>query len=175
MNNIVLIGFMGSGKTSFGHWLMENVGLDFADTDEYIEQQQRRKIKDIFATDGEAYFRELETKTLEYFTQGRCDMVLSVGGGVPVREVNRELMRQVGVVVYLRASVDTLVSRLRGDDTRPLLADSNPEERIRKLMAERKEMYLDAADIIIDTDGKSFETIYGELENKLIEWRDTHQ
>lgn len=175
MNNIVLIGFMGSGKTSFGHWLMENVGLDFADTDEYIEQQQQRRIKDIFATDGEEFFRNLETEALEHFTQGRCDMVLSVGGGVPVREINRKLMREVGVVVYLRARVETLVSRLSGDNTRPLLAAANPEERIRELMEARSEMYLDAADIIIDTDGKSFNTVYGELENKLIEWRDTHQ
>lgn len=169
MNNIVLIGFMGSGKTTLGQWMSQVVNLAFVDTDEYIEKKTQRRIKDIFAEEGENYFRDLETHVLRELS-GRKDTVISVGGGLPVREINRALMRELGMVVYLRASKETLIKRLSGDTTRPLLAGDNLEDKIDKLMAARKEIYLDAADIIIDTDDKSLEEIYNELENKAIEF-----
>lgn len=171
MNNIILIGFMGSGKTTMGHWIMENVHMDFVDTDQYIEQQQRRKISEIFADEGEEYFRDLETKVLQELTK-RHDTVISVGGGLPVRACNRRLMREIGVVIYLRTGRQALIKRLQTDTTRPLLAGGDLEGKIDSLMAARKDLYMDAADIVIDTDDKSCDKIYNEIENKILEYKD---
>lgn len=143
--------------------------MSFVDTDEYIEKKTRKKISNIFADEGEGYFRDLETSVLGELMD-RADTVISVGGGLPVRQENRRLMRELGTVVYLRAAKETLLKRLSGDTTRPLLAGDNLEERIDKLMAARKEIYLDAADVIIDTDGKTLEEIYNEIEDKVIEF-----
>lgn len=168
MNNIVLIGFMGSGKTTLGQWMSQMVHMDFIDTDEYIEKKTGKKISDIFANEGEEYFRSLETQALSDL-MGRRETVISVGGGLPVRECNRKLMRKLGVVVYLRADKDTLIERLQGDTTRPLLAGDNLGHKIDMLMEARKDIYLDAADVVIDTDGRSLEEIYNELEDKIVE------
>ncbi|MGN0480021.1 MAG: shikimate kinase [Lachnospiraceae bacterium] len=169
MNNIVLIGFMGSGKTTLGQWMSRIVNMNFVDTDDYIEKKSGRKINDIFAGQGEECFRDMETEALKELG-GKRETVISVGGGLPVRECNRKLMRELGVVVYLRASRETLIERLQGDTTRPLLAGDNLSHKIDMLMAARKDIYLEAADIIIDTDGKSVEEIYNELEDKLVEY-----
>ena len=115
-NNIILIGFMGSGKTTFGKWIAANKKMEFVDTDELIEKENGITISDIFASKGEVYFRNLETdmlnKLLERDTQ---NCVISVGGGLPVKEENRELLSQLGTVVYLWADADELVKRLSGD------------------------------------------------------------
>ena len=115
-NNIILIGFMGSGKTTFGKWIAANKKMEFVDTDELIEKENGITISDIFASKGEVYFRNLETemlnKLLERDTQ---NCVISVGGGLPVKEENRELLSQLGTVVYLWADADELVKRLIQD------------------------------------------------------------
>ena len=109
-NNIILIGFMGSGKTTFGKWIAANKKMEFVDTDELIEKENGITISDIFASKGEVYFRNLETdmlnKLLERDTQ---NCVISVGGGLPVKEENRALLSQLGTVVYLWADADELV------------------------------------------------------------------
>lgn len=162
MNNesIVLIGFMGSGKTTLGKWIAREHGYTFLDTDDMIEEEQQRSINDIFAKEGEEYFRDLETDMIRSLADGDDKVVISVGGGLPVREVNRELMRHVGKVVYLRTTVDELEKRLKGDTKRPLLAGGNVREKIISLMDKREALYLDAADIVVDTTGKRFEQIY---------------
>lgn len=162
MNNesIVLIGFMGSGKTTFGKWIAREHGYTFLDTDDMIEEEQQRSINDIFAKEGEEYFRDLETDMIRSLADRDDKVVISVGGGLPVREVNRELMRHVGKVVYLRTTVDELEKRLKGDTKRPLLAGGNVREKIISLMDKREALYLDAADIVVDTTGKRFEQIY---------------
>lgn len=162
MNNesIVLIGFMGSGKTTFGKWIAREHGYTFLDTDDMIEEGQQRSINDIFAKEGEEYFRDLETDMIKSLADRNDKVVISVGGGLPVREVNRELMRHVGKVVYLRTTVDELEKRLKGDMKRPLLAGGNVREKIISLMDKREALYLDAADIVVDTTGKRFEQIY---------------
>ena len=98
MNNesIVLIGFMGSGKTTLGKWIAREHGYTFLDTDDMIEEEQQRSINDIFAKEGEEYFRDLETDMIRSLADRDDKVVISVGGGLPVREVNRELMRHVG-------------------------------------------------------------------------------
>lgn len=162
MNNesIVLIGFMGSGKTTLGKWIAMEHGYTFLDTDDMIEEEQQRSINDIFAKEGEEYFRDLETDMIRSLADRDDKVVISVGGGLPVREVNRELMRHVGKVVYLRTTVDELEKRLKGDTKRPLLAGGNVREKIISLMDKREALYLDAADIVVDTTGKRFEQIY---------------
>lgn len=163
-NNYVLIGFMGSGKTSFGKWLCKKTGRKFIDTDEEIVREQQRSINDIFATDGEEYFRKLETELLkELIFSENC--VISMGGGTPVSENNRPLLKELGQVIYLRTSVDTLCERLKKDTTRPLLAGGDIREKITGLMGKRESIYEARADLIIDTDKKKFEEMYEEIKN----------
>lgn len=167
-NNIILIGFMGSGKTTFGKWIAANKKMEFVDTDELIEKENGITISDIFASKGEVYFRNLETdmlnKLLERDTQ---NCVISVGGGLPVKEENRALLSQLGTVVYLWADADELVKRLSGDNTRPLLAGGNLKERINTLMDARKEIYDSVSDIKIDTKDIAFNDMFSQMEEFL--------
>lgn len=154
---------MGSGKTTFGKWISRNYGYDFYDTDEYIEKEHKTTINEIFAKSGEQAFRDMETETIKKYAETLNKCVISVGGGLPLREVNRALLKKTGVVVYLRASEEELCRRLRKDTTRPLLKGGNISEKIHKLMSEREDIYKEAADIEIITEGKSFEDMYKEI------------
>ena len=150
---IFLIGFMASGKTTVGKLLAKMCGAAYIDTDEEIVKLEGRSIPDIFASDGEAYFRNLETKVLYSLKEEKDSLrVVSVGGGLPVREENRRIMKETGKTVYLTASVETLKGRLEGKSGRPMLDNANLEERIRYLMDQREALYLDAADTCIATD-----------------------
>jgi len=165
--NIILIGFMGSGKTTFGQWISKSYSMDFLDTDEYIERKSGRIIKDIFAESGEEVFRDMETDTVKELGNTTKKTIISVGGGLPVRQVNRELLRNLGCVVYLQTSEDELVKRLQSDTTRPLLAGGDLRDKIKSLMAAREALYLDAADVVLDTDGKTFEQMYSIIMNSI--------
>ena len=129
--NIVLIGFMGSGKTTLGLKLSYLLRMPVEDTDKMIERQEGRSISEIFADDGEAYFRELETEILRKCGSRKYEYILSVGGGTPVNLVNRPLLHQCGTVVYLRVSPEVVYERLKNDTTRPLLQCEDPLGRIR--------------------------------------------
>lgn len=166
LDNIILIGFMGSGKTTFGKWIARNKGYKLCDTDQYIEMQQKRSIKEIFAADGEEAFRDMETEAVKEMCTKLSHTVISVGGGLPLREENRKLLRQLGTVVYLRTSEALLIQRLQNDKDRPLLAGGNLKKKIRSLMTSREELYLNAADIVIDTDRMSFEEMYSKIKQK---------
>ena len=136
--NIVLIGFMGSGTSTIGIKLSYRLRRVVEDTDKLIVRKTGRNISDIFAKEGESYFRELETEVLRSLCE-TCDpkhspKSISVGGGTPVREENRELLKQLGTVVYLRIRPETVYNRLKRDTTRPLLQGDNPREKIRILM-----------------------------------------
>ena len=163
-NNIILIGFMGSGKTTFGKWIANKYGMKFCDTDEYIENTEQRTINDIFAKDGEEFFRNLETATIEKLCGELENAVISVGGGLPVRKINRELLKKLGLVVYLNTSTDDLVKRLSKDTKRPLLKGADIRTRITTLMEQREDLYKEASDIIIETDGHSFEDMYALIK-----------
>lgn len=167
MKNIILIGFMGCGKTSVGKRLAEAGDMDFLDTDELIEGKQQKSITDIFAQDGEAAFRVMETECLkDLLNREGKEFVLSVGGGLPVREENRKLLSKLGHVFYLKVSPDVVYKRLRGDRTRPLLQGVNPRGRIVDLMSARKHFYEAAADSIIEADDKEFADIIEEIKEK---------
>ena len=162
--NILLIGFMGSGKTSVGGELARIMQKAFVDTDERIEQRMQRTISEIFSEEGEAAFRDYETQELRRLLKEEPGMILSVGGGMPVRKENRELMRQLGTVVYLQAQTDTLLERLQGDDTRPLLQGVDLRERILQLTAQREDCYRQTAHVCLPTDELTIEEAAREIE-----------
>ncbi len=167
MGNVILIGFMGCGKSSVAVKLSYRLKQAMTDTDKWIEKKQGKKITEIFAQDGEEAFRRMETEALQYLKKTAKNQIISVGGGVPVRAENRALMKEIGKVVYLRATPETLYERVKEDGARPLLQCENPAERIRRLLEERKDAYEEAADIVIDVDGKNFGQILYEIERAL--------
>lgn len=167
MSNIILIGFMGCGKSSIGRFMARN-GYRLVDTDSVIEKDAGRTIKEIFADEGEEYFRRKETDILMELIQREDDnLVVAVGGGLPMHARNRALIHKLGVVVYLRAKVDTLAWRLRNDTVRPLLQTGNPRQKIAELMEKRSSTYEGTADVIIDTDGCSYEKVYSMIKEKI--------
>lgn len=157
--NLVLIGFMGSGKTSIGLKLSYRMRMPVEDTDKLIERWEGRSINEIFADDGEEYFRQLETELLEELRVKSRGKIFSVGGGTPVRPENRTLLKQLGTVIYLRVQPETVYERLKNDTSRPLLQCDEPLQRIRELLDYRKEAYEACADIVIDVDDMDMESI----------------
>lgn len=163
MKNIVLIGFMGTGKTSIAHALSREYGYTVVDTDERIEQKQGMTIREIFDMRGEEAFRSIETALIRDELTKMKDTVISCGGGMPLRPENRALLKQAGTVIWLQTSVPELMERLKGDTTRPLLACDDPEARVRALLTGRTPLYAAAADMIVCTDGKSPSAIAREI------------
>lgn len=151
--SVVLIGFMGSGKSTMGVRLSYQLKCALEDTDKLIERQEKITISEIFEQQGEDAFRQMETELLRELCEINGQRIYSVGGGTPVRAVNRPLLKRLGTVVYLRACPETIYERLRGDTTRPLLQGEDSLGRIRSLMAEREGAYAEAADVIVDVDG----------------------
>ena len=162
--NIILEGFMGSGKSTVSELLSDKLELELIDTDEAIEEAEGRKIPEIFEQDGEEAFRDMETGLMEMvISEHMRETVISLGGGLPIREKNRELLKRAGKVVYLRTSPETVYDRLKGDETRPLLKSEDPLARIKELQDERGKIYEEAADIIVDTDGKTPAEVANEI------------
>lgn len=167
MKNIVFIGFMGSGKTTIGRALAKEIYYEFIDTDQWISDKMNLTVGEIFASKGEEYFRQLETSTVKLFSNELENTVLSTGGGLSIRQENASYLKEIGTVVYLKASKNTILGRLNPNIERPLLAGPNPEERIEELLKQRNPIYEEVADLIIDTDDKSVETIVKELKERL--------
>lgn len=165
--NLVLTGFMGSGKTSVGLKLSYRLRMTVEDTDKLIERREGRSISEIFAEQGEEHFRKLETALLTELTEQKYLRIYSVGGGTPVREENRGLLKKLGTVIYLRVRPETVYERLRGDTTRPLLQCDNPLEKIRELLESRREAYEDCADLIIDVDELAIEDILNKIVKEI--------
>lgn len=162
-DNIVLIGFMGSGKTTVGLKLSYKLRMPVEDTDKLIERRQGISISEIFAKEGEEAFRRMETELLEEIGNQEYQRIFSVGGGTPVRQENRALLKRCGLVVYLRARPETLYERLQGDTTRPLLQCENPLARIRELLGERQAAYAECADVTVDVDDISIEEVLEQI------------
>lgn len=162
-DNVILIGFMGSGKSTTGISLSYRLQCPLSDTDKMIERREKKSIAEIFAEQGEAYFREKETELLQDLKSKKTRQIFSVGGGTPLRPQNRELLRELGTVVWLKVSAESVYERLRGDTTRPLLQGEDPMKKIRALLKEREELYAEAADIAVETDGKKTAQIVDEI------------
>ncbi|MBP3544460.1 MAG: shikimate kinase [Lachnospiraceae bacterium] len=164
MKPIILIGYMGAGKSTVGKLLARQQKLSFYDTDAMIEMEQNCTISEIFAKEGEQTFRDMETALIRrLIDEGMSDAVLSVGGGLPVREENRELLKELGTVVYLMADKETVVKRVQGSNNRPLLLGENLDEKVEHMLAERDPVYRVAADVLIDTNGKPVEYLAKEI------------
>lgn len=154
---------MGCGKSTIGKKLSAILNLKFLDTDAWIEGRQGMTISEIFATKGELFFRDLETEVLQELLEKKETMVISVGGGLPVREENRRLLQQLGQVIYLKAMPETIYNRVKGDTSRPLLQTENPMEKIREMLGQREEKYQAAANRTLIVDGKDISEIVNEV------------
>lgn len=165
MGHLILVGFMGCGKSKLGKRLAHQMRMPFMDTDKQIELEQDTSISRIFAEHGEEYFRMLETNALKALLWEREDHVVSTGGGIVVREENREFIRMLGTVIYLKVSPMTVYERLQKDNSRPLLQGGNQFEKITRMMNQRKHLYEMTADYVIEVDGKSLEELIAEVRN----------
>jgi len=163
MKHIVLIGFMGAGKTSVGKSLAHELEIPFVDMDDEIVKKAGMSITEIFAEYGEPYFREIETNVLEELLDLKERHVISAGGGVPMQEVNWPLLRQAGVVIYLKADTQVLVKRLQGDTARPMLHGGDLREKIMTLQAGRVPVYEKVCDFQVVTDEKPLAEIVNEV------------
>ena len=163
--NIILIGFMGAGKTSLGKAVARSLQIPFLDTDRLITDKTGMAISDIFAQYGEEWFRDLETEVLKDLQSMDGAYVLSVGGGLPLRPQNRELLRQLGCVVYLRTGSGTLEKRLMKDTSRPLLqsGEGTLREKIDRILSVRDPIYMEAADRVIVNDGFAFRAVVEQI------------
>ncbi len=164
-DNLILTGFMGSGKTTVGIRLSYQMKRPLIDTDKWIEQKQKMSVSEIFATCGEEAFRRMETQCLKYLIETVRHQIISVGGGLPMRQENQGLLRELGKVVYLKATPREIYERLKGDTSRPLLQVTNPQEEIRRLLALRSPVYEACADVVMEVSGKSFDEIVEQIIN----------
>jgi len=151
--NIALIGFMGTGKTSVGRLVAELLRFDYLDTDEFIQAQTGRTISEIFKTDGETKFRELEEKIVGELA-GRAQTVIATGGGLPVNPENLASLKAHALVVSLWSSPEKIWERVRHQGHRPLLQGENPQAKIRELLAAREPFYKQA-DVLLNTELRS--------------------
>lgn len=161
--NIILIGFMGAGKTTVGNVIAERLNQPLFDTDQLIEQQAGMSISKIFEVYGENEFRRLETEILKGNLSTNKDWILSVGGGLPLKEENRLLLKKMGTIVYLRVESNTILERLKGDKSRPLLQGGDVKQKVESLLKQRGSIYEEGANIVIDVDGKTPEDIGQEI------------
>lgn len=148
--NIVLVGLSGSGKSTLGNILSSLSGYALVDTDAIIVKLQNRSINNIFETNGEEFFRTLETlvsKEISAFDK----QIISTGGGIVLKEKNLKYLKQNGVVFYLKTSVNTLLKRLEGDNTRPLLKTDDVKKKLENMLEIRGKLY-EKADVTIETD-----------------------
>lgn len=160
--NIYLIGFMGAGKSSVSQELARISGWREVDMDAEIVRREGRTIPDIFARDGEAYFRKIETELLEELAEDK-GILVSCGGGVILSEVNRDIMKKSGEVIFLSASPETILSRVKQDENRPLLKGKKTVKDIQELLSQRIPYYEKALTRCVTTDGKNPTEIAKEI------------
>ena len=167
-DNIILIGPMGSGKTSTGRILAKEMGYVFADTDEEVTKRTGVSIAYIFDVEGEEGFRKRECLALKECLNDN-NTVLSTGGGIVLSKENRDLLQDRGTVVYLQTSIRSQVKRTASTNNRPLLQNKDPEETLEKLMLTRAPLYEEIADITIMTDNKSLQEMSKEIQRAINE------
>ncbi|MDI6786509.1 MAG: shikimate kinase [bacterium] len=164
MKNIVLFGFMGTGKSSIGKILAERLDMSFLEMDEIIEKENKMTISDIFEKYGEAYFRELEKDLIERISKNNS-CVISTGGGVVLNEENVELLQKNGILISLMAKEEVIYKRVKNETHRPLLKTKNGLQKIREILNHRRPFY-EKAGFCIDTSNMS----KNEVVEKIIEY-----
>lgn len=167
MNHIVIIGFMGSGKTRVGKRLSKDFGIPFVDIDKVVTKKMNMSVKEIFDRFGEPFYRALETTAIKSLIDDKEQKIISLGSGLPVQEQNQKYIGQLGTVVYLKGSFATLKKRLENGNGDPLIEGDDREEKIRKLLKQRDPVYARFADIEMITGDKPFEELIVQLEEKL--------
>ena len=172
--NIFLIGFMGAGKSTIAKVLQRELGMELVEMDERIVKEQGMSINDIFAQKGEDGFRDIESQLVIDIGKNK-NSIVSCGGGVVVRPQNVENMKKSGKIVFLTATPETILKRVKNGKDRPLLNGHMNVEYISELMEKRRQMYEDAADVKVSTDGKTVgeictEIIQDVLDSKYKEW-----
>ena len=155
---VVLVGMMGSGKTAVGKALATRLDVPFLDSDAEIESAANMTISEIFARDGEAFFRDRETRVLDRLLETRCG-ILSTGGGAFLSERNRLLISRKGVSVWLDADLKLLWSRVKNKDTRPLLRTPDPYATLAALYEERRPVYAEADLAVTSKSGYSIDAM----------------
>lgn len=165
--NIILIGYMGSGKSTVGRKAAKAVEYNFLDTDALIEKEEGMTISKLFEEKGEPYFREKETETIRKLIAEPKGNIIATGGGLPMKEGNAELLKELGTVIYLKAETDTLMKRLSGDNARPLLKNGDLRGKIETMLAIRGPVYEATADLVLQTDNMSFYEIICQIEKLL--------
>lgn len=165
--NIVLIGFMGSGKSSLGKLLAHELNLKYIDTDEEIERQNNMEISEIFDTYGEEYFRKLERDYCERISLSGGN-VIATGGGIIKNEVNISHLKKNGVIIYIKASKEKILDNIKDDNTRPLLLTDDKSGAIERLLHERTPLYERFGDFCIDVTSLSLEDAFLNLYKTVV-------
>ncbi len=169
MSHVLLIGFMGSGKSTVGRLLAHKFGRPFIDTDRRIADLEGMRADEIFATRGEDEFRRVETAVLKSLGD-EPSSVVACGGGVVVRDENRAVLRGLGTVVYLRVSAGEALARIGDTASRPLLAGPGATLVATSLLSAREAVYAAVADFAVDTEGLSVEAVVTEVSSALEKW-----
>jgi CMP/dCMP kinase len=165
-SNAVLVGMMGTGKTTVGRLVAERVGMEFIDVDELIVERAGKPIPAIFDEGGEDAFRRCETEALRQLLSA-SNAVIATGGGIVIRGENRRLLREIGAVFWLDAPPDALLDRIGNDPNRPMLRGGDPLKRLEALAGERREFYADVSDYHLDTTEFTPEEIAERIEQAL--------
>lgn len=166
MQNVLMIGAMGSGKTTVGKQLAKRLRMDFVDSDHMIEERCGVSISTIFDIEGEEGFRKRETKMLQELC-ARSGVVLATGGGAISSEENRILLRKSGYVVYLKTSIETQLARTQKNQNRPLLENVDAQDKLTQLMEERGALYEQEADLIVSSGERVVSKVVEEIMQAL--------
>lgn len=167
--NIMLIGFMGAGKTTVSKKLSMDLKLPEIDMDSYIVEHEGRTITQIFDEEGEDGFRKIETECIKEI-QKKKGRIVSCGGGAVLKDENVKIMKESGIIVLLTATPETIYNRVKNNNDRPILNGNMNVEFIEQLMNKRKDRYLQVADVVIATDDKAVSDISKEIQAKLSEY-----
>ena len=168
--NLILVGMMGSGKTTMGRALARHLGKSFVDSDEEIIKRTGVTVPHIFDIEGESGFRLRETATIHDLV-GRENSVLATGGGAVLTERNRAMLQQNGIVIYIKASVHDLWQRTKHDRNRPLLQAGDPHAKLNELFQQRDPLYLQVSDIVVQSGKQSVHALMLQLADKIEEFR----
>ena len=168
--NLILVGMMGSGKTTMGRTLAKHLGKIFVDSDEEIIKRTGVSVPHIFDVEGEAGFRLREAAAIRE-SVARDNMVLATGGGAVLEEQNRAMLQQNGIVIYLKASVHDLWQRTRHDRNRPLLQTENPHARLTELFQQRDPLYRQVSDIVVQSGKQSAHALMLHLVEEIDAFR----
>ena len=171
MKNIVLLGFMGTGKSAVGRHLATELRYQFVDTDQMVEEKTNKKISEIFAQQGEAQFRAWEAEVVrDVADRDRC--VISTGGGIVLNAANLEALSRKGILVSLQARPEVILKRVqKRAGQRPLLQKPDPLSEIQRLLAEREPFYRRAS-IMIDTSDMRLEEVVRQIKEKVLTGED---